>query len=86
MCALYHVCGKPRRIRATLASGTGTNAVNGSNRGFSEGAGGGGVGAGRALLKEMHPTAAVCGKPRDVTYPVIGEVEGFDRFGGGVGR
>ena len=35
-------------------------------------------GAGRALL-EMHPTAAVCGKPRDVTYPVIGEVEGFDR-------
>lgn len=39
-----------------------------------------GVGAGRGLLQEMHPTAAVCGKPRDVTYPVIGEVEGFDRY------
>lgn len=38
------------------------------------------VGVGRALLQEMHPTAAVCGKPRDVTYPVIGEVEGFDRY------
>ena len=37
------------------------------------------IGARRALLEEMHPTAAVCGKPRDVTYSVIGEVEGFDR-------
>ncbi|CAN0099168.1 unnamed protein product [Scytosiphon promiscuus] len=38
-------------------------------------------------ITEMHPTAAVCGKPRDVTYSVIGEVEGFDRgfYAGPVG-
>lgn len=35
---------------------------------------------GMSLLREMHPTPAVCGKPRDVTYRVIGEVEGFDRW------
>ncbi|CAN0388401.1 unnamed protein product, partial [Ectocarpus fasciculatus] len=35
----------------------------------------------------MHPTPAVCGTPRDVTYSVIGEVEGFDRgfYAGPVG-
>ena len=34
---------------------------------------------GRALLREMNPTPAVCGDPRDVTYAVIGDIEGFDR-------
>ncbi len=81
----------PRRIRATLAPcpdvktcESGAAASNGTCGGGctndEDAASRGGVGAGRALLEEMHPTAAVCGKPRDVTYSVIGEVEGFDRY------
>lgn len=41
---------------------------------------------GRALLREMNPTPAVCGDPRDVTFAIIGDIEGFDRWaclGGG---
>lgn len=34
---------------------------------------------GRVLLREMNPTPAVCGDPRDETYAIIGEIEGFDR-------
>lgn len=54
--------------------------TQGGEEGEGSRRGGGWTGAGRALLEEMHPTPAVCGKPRDVTYPVIGEVEGFDRY------
>lgn len=74
-----------RRITATLAPGTDNDCSDGGVRRDDaelggEGGGGGAGGAGRSLLREMHPTPAVCGTPRDVTYSVIGEVEGFDRF------
>lgn len=34
---------------------------------------------GKCLLAELHPTPAVCGNPRNVTYAAIREMEGFDR-------
>lgn len=41
---------------------------------------GSGAGANaRALLAGMHPTPAVCGTPRDLTYAIIREIENFDR-------
>ncbi|CAM9180863.1 unnamed protein product, partial [Discosporangium mesarthrocarpum] len=48
---------------------------------------GSGLVLGWPLLAALHPTPAVCGKPSDVTYRVIREVEGFDRgfYAGPVG-
>lgn len=40
-----------------------------------------------ALAAELHPTPAVCGRPRAAAEAMIAELEGFDRgyFGGAVG-
>jgi menaquinone-specific isochorismate synthase len=39
------------------------------------------------LLKYLHPSAAVCGTPRNLAFDVIGEIEGMDRgrYAGPVG-
>jgi menaquinone-specific isochorismate synthase len=39
------------------------------------------------LVQALHPTPAVCGRPRDRALAVIAELEGFDRgrYGGAVG-
>jgi menaquinone-specific isochorismate synthase len=40
-----------------------------------------------ALLKSLHPSAAVCGTPRNLAFDVIDEIEGMDRgrYAGPVG-
>ena len=40
-----------------------------------------------ALLKSLHPSAAVCGTPRNIAFDVIDEIEGMNRgrYAGPVG-
>jgi menaquinone-specific isochorismate synthase len=40
-----------------------------------------------ALLKSLHPSAAVCGTPRNIAFDIIDEIEGMNRgrYAGPVG-
>ena len=40
-----------------------------------------------SLLKSLHPSAAVCGTPRNIAFDIIGEIEGMNRgrYAGPVG-